>query len=147
MPTKTTTNRRRNTTKQKLKGEVSERTRQSRIRAALAQLPDKFLECRSYRYHALKEVHKFYWNDGNKKGVCRVSKCTRCETFRDDYYNAKGELVDRRYMTPDGYSLSGLGHLESAPVMREWLSRATDIAASREDAQALAPRLRLVGAR
>jgi hypothetical protein len=115
------------------KKEMSERTKARKVNEALRQMPDKYLECRSYRYHALKKVRMFYWQDGSGQGVCRVSVCSRCGKQRDDYYSKRGELVDRRYTDPPGDGLSGYGHLTTDKVMRELFARATDIAASEGD--------------
>lgn len=108
-----------------------------KVNKALRDLPDRFLECRSYRYHSLERLRIFHWNDIVGKGMCRISRCVRCGTIREDYYSSKGVLVDRRYENPPGYSLRGLGHLPSHKVMQEVFARATDIAASTDDAKAL----------
>lgn len=138
------TTRRRNSTKQKAKQPVTEKTMHDRLRKVLRELPDNYLECKRYRYHSLVEMYKFNWSDNGREAVCCVSKCSRCGTIREDYMNARGHLVDRRYETPVGYDLPGFGHIQSAPIMREYLARATNVAASREDALALGHHLRLV---
>lgn len=112
---------------------------------ALKELSDDHLECRSYRYHALKKVRMFYWKDGSGKGICRISVCTRCGTQRDDYYSRRGELVDRRYNRPDGYSIAGSGYLTSEVVMRELFARATDIAANESEFPEVVRHLAIAG--
>jgi hypothetical protein len=114
------------------------------ITLALKSLPDSFLDCRTYRYHALEQVSLFRWNDGGGKSVCRVSVCRRCGTKREDYFTSKGELMDRRYEFPAGYSLAGHGYLTSPIIMRELFRRSIDLTATPEDAQALARHLSLV---
>lgn len=90
---------------------------------SLQKKPNHFLECRSYRYHALERIGLFYWGNGKGKGICRISQCTRCGTMREDYYLADGRLMDRRYERPEGYDLEGTGNVLLKDVMREYLAR------------------------
>lgn len=111
---------------------------------ALKDLPDAYLECRSYRFHALIPKSLFHWRDGNAKGICRSSVCTRCGTVRDDFYNSNGFLVDRIYNYPEDYQVPG-SRIYNNDVMKELFRRAENVAASRDDAVALTRHLHAVG--
>jgi hypothetical protein len=102
-------------------------------RDALPTLSAENLECRSYRFHAMESVGYFYWKTGRGKGVCKVSRCIRCDTFREDYLMPNGTLTFRKYHYPENYLIAGEGVLLMEDVRREMLRRVEVIHASPDD--------------
>lgn len=72
--------------------------------STLTDLQLAFVRCRTYghswdEYTPLTRPSRvFNWQTH--------LRCTRCQTQRHDSYNARGEVEQREYVYPDGYSLA-----------------------------------------
>lgn len=85
--------------------------------AIIASLDDEYLECRDLK-HAWSVVtarsRSFVDEDSGRVhvpefGVYRVLRCARCRALRFETIAVTGEVVARRYETPDGYRIIGFG--------------------------------------
>lgn len=87
----------------------------------LNDLPEDFLQCRSYNNHLLSPLTTFRWGtDG--ECICRVSECASCGTRREDYHLPNGEKMDSRYDWPEGYIITGHGRIPTTQIMRILMS-------------------------
>lgn len=88
----------------------------------LRDLPDDFLQCRSYNKHNVKPLTVFAWGkDGDC--ICRVSKCSSCGCRIEDYYLPNGQKMDRQYVYPKNYLITGYGKVPTDLIMRILMSR------------------------
>lgn len=95
---------------------------------AMADMPDRFVECRSERFHNFPRNAPFRLVDtdkedraprrGHRQFVERRRKCRVCGTVRIDLYavntrngrTALTRIGNPDYDRPDGYSVPGIGH-------------------------------------
>lgn len=99
----------------------------------LSELKDSHLECRSYHGHAFTSVGFFYWKSTKGKGICKVSKCSRCSTYREDYLFPDGSKMDSRYHYPDSYLMEAKDRPTTKDIRKEMLRRVEVIHASPDD--------------
>jgi hypothetical protein len=92
-----------------------------------SELPTAYVYCRAL-LHAWDEIPydgnaPTHWRS-NLRSVSIVQlRCTRCGTQRYDIWsNITGEVIERKYATPEGYSLPK-GEGRKVLIRREYLSR------------------------
>lgn len=73
-----------------------------RIGGRLDNYDDAFLLCR-FRRHRWETIGFYRHSDSGHRVTISVVECDSCHTVREDWYDANGTLVYRRYENPDGY--------------------------------------------
>jgi hypothetical protein len=95
--------------------------------SSVADLHYTYVQCRAL-LHAWEELpydgeapHR--WRNATRSTAVLLFRCTRCGTKRYDVWSrVTGDLVERAYRTPEGYSLPK-GKGRKVLVRKEYLSR------------------------
>jgi len=94
---------------------------------SLDQLKPQWVECRAL-LHSWEEIpydgeapHR--WRKATRSTAILLFRCTRCGTKRYDVWSrVTGDLIERAYRTPEGYSLPK-GRGRKVLVRKEYLTR------------------------
>lgn len=118
------------------------RSRQAEVQAALAALPDEYLECRAARRHDFpfrKAQHLRMRDEQTGRDMREITHtCRRCRTKRVDLYwestrrqrggqlvVEKMEKIKHQYLYPDEYLVLGMGldAFDGDDIMLEMIRR------------------------